>query len=144
MSVRETAIQSLLSVITSAVAPVSVVRDATRPELLPAAGLVILRSGETTNSEAMMSPLRWAIEHQCDAVVFFPSADPEARAEGGDAIVADIVAAITANRTLTGAVEWAQAGAPSADYDDTEGTTPVGAMSLPITLYFTAAESPAG
>lgn len=144
MSKRETAIQALLTAVAAAVAPVAVIRDATRPETLPAAGLVILRSGETTSSEAIMSPLRWAVEHQCEAVVFFASADPEARAEGADAILAHIVAAIAANRTLSGAVEWAQPGAPSADFDDTEGTTPVGAMSLPITLYFTAAESPAG
>jgi hypothetical protein len=144
MSARETAIQALQAAIAAAVAPVQVVRDATRPEKLPAAGLVLLRTGETQSAEAMMSPLQYAVEHQAEMIAWYSDADPTARAEAIDDMLTAVVAALASNRTLGGAVEWAQPGSPAAEVDDTEGTTPVGAMSLPITLYFTAAESPAG
>lgn len=144
MSARETAIQALQAAIVAAVAPVQVVRDATRPEDLPRAGLVLLRTGETQSAEAMMSPLQYAVEHQAEVIALYADADPTARAEAIDDMLAAIVGALAANRTLAGAVEWAQPGSPVTEADDTEGTTPVGGMSMPITLYFTAAESPAG
>lgn len=144
MSERETAIQALQAVVEAAVGVMEVIRDATRPEKVPARGVLILRSGETQAAEPIMSPLTYAIEHQCEVVAIHAAEDATERAEALDATIGAIAAAIAADRTLGGAVEWAQPGAPAADTDDTEGLTPVGAMSMPITLFFTAADSPAG
>ena len=59
-----------------------------------------------------------------------------------DALLVDIAAAIAGDRTLSGAVEWTQPGAPSFDDAETEGAAAARAASVPVTLSFTVAGSP--
>ena len=53
-----------------------------------------------------------------------------------------IAAAITANRTLGGAVEWAQPGSASFEDVEFEGAAAARAAAIPVTLWFTVAGSP--
>ena len=59
-----------------------------------------------------------------------------------DALLVDIAAAITANRTLGGAVEWAQPGSASFEDVEFEGAAAARAAAIPVTLWFTIAGSP--
>ena len=59
-----------------------------------------------------------------------------------DALLIDVAAAIVGDRTLGGAVEWAQPGAPSFDDAEAEGAAAARATSIPVTLFFTVAGSP--
>lgn len=140
MSVRETALAALSARLSAALgaripAP-QILRNETVPQRLPAGGLVVVRDGETVEETPILSPLAWAIEHR---------ADVEVVATTGallDALLVDIAAAIASDRTLGGAVEWAQPGAPSFDDAEAEGATSARASSIPVTLFFTVAGAP--
>lgn len=143
MSKRETAILALAAAIRPALGSVPLLRDEARPIELPRAGLAILRTGETKSAEAILSPLSYSVEHEAELVLFYASSDAAARAAALDTMIASVVGAVVAARTLGGAVEWAQPGAPIFETDEAEGTTPVGAATLPIALWFTTPDSPA-
>ena len=72
------------------------------PQHLLPGGLIVLRDGETVEEAAILLPLAWAIEHRAEVEIIVAGATPAARAILLDALLADIAAAITANRTLGG------------------------------------------
>lgn len=143
MSTRETAILALATTIRAALGSVPLLRDEARPLNLPAGGLAVLRTGETRAADPILSPLSYAVEHEAELVLFYAGASANARAAALDTMIASVVGAVVAARTLGGAVEWAQPGAPIFETDEAEGTTPVGAVTLPIALWFTTPDSPA-
>ena len=140
MSVRETALAALYARLGAALAARSpapkVLRNETVPQRLPTGGLVVVRDGETVEETPILSPLAWAIEHRAEVEVV--------AATGAllDALLVDIATAVAGDRTLGGAVDWAQPGAPSFDDAETEGAAAARAASVPVTLSFTVAGSP--
>ena len=146
VSSREAAIAALRAALASALASRSpapqVLRGETVPQRIAPGGLVMIQDGETVEETAILSPLRWQIRHVAEVVVAAPGPTPEARAASLDALLVDVAAAVVADRTLGGAVEWAQPGAPSFDDAETEGAAAARAASVPVTLSFTVAGSP--
>lgn len=146
MSMRETAIAALHSRLATVLASRSpaplVLRGETVPQRLPPGGLVVIRDGETVEETAILSPLAWAIEHRAEVEVTVSGATPAARNALLDALLVDLAAAISADRTLGGAVEWAQPSAPDFEDVEVEGAAAARAASVPITLFFTVAGSP--
>jgi len=146
MSARETAIAALTSRLTTSLAvrnPAPIVlRGETVPQRIPPGGLVVVRDGETVEETPILSPLAWQIEYRAEVEVTVAGATPGARNTLLDALLVDIAAAIAANRTLGGAVEWTQPG--SADFEDVEfeGAAAARAAAIPVTLWFTVAGSP--
>ena len=140
MSVRETALAALYARLGAALAvrnpAPKVLRNETVPQRLPPGGLVVVRDGETVEETAILSPLAWAVEHRAEVEVV------AATSALVDALLVDIAGAIASDRTLGGAVEWAQPGAPSFDDAETEGAAAARAASVPVTLSFTVAGSP--
>lgn len=140
MSARETALAALYARLGAALAARSpapkVLRNETVPQRLPAGGLVVVRDGETVEETPILSPLAWAVEHRAEVEVV--------AATGAllDALLVDIATAVASDRTLGGAVEWAQPGAPTFDDAETEGAAAARAASVPVTLSFTVAGSP--
>lgn len=53
-----------------------------------------------------------------------------------------VAEAIVADRTLAGAVEWAQPESPSFDDLAFDGAASVRAASVPVSLWFTTADTP--
>jgi hypothetical protein len=140
MSVRETALAALYARLGAALvsrnpAP-KLLRNETVPQRLPPGGLVVVRDGETVEETPILSPLAWAVEHRAEVEVV------AATSALLDALLVDIAAAIAGDRTLGGAVEWTQPGAPSFDDAETEGAAAARAASVPVTLSFTVAGSP--
>ena len=146
MSMRETAIAALHGRLAIALAGRNpaplVLRGETLPQRLPPGGLVVIRDGETIEETAILSPLAWAIEHRAEVEVTVGGATPAARNALLDSLLMDISAAITGDRTLGGAVEWAQPDAPDFEDVEVEGAAAARAASVPITLFFTVAGSP--
>lgn len=137
MSARETALAALLGVVTSAATGATVVRNDTADERLPAGGLVVVRDGQQTDELEMFSPLRFAVTHQADVEII--AATEAAR----DTLLGLIVAALLANRTLSGAVDWTQPEAPdlaTVDFPDAQGMR---AARLPVSMLFTVLGSAA-
>jgi hypothetical protein len=146
VSVREAAIAALHGRLQTALAsrhPAPLVlRGETVPQRLPTGGLVVLRDGETVEETAILSPLTWAIEHRAAIEVTVAGATSAARSTLLDALLVAIAAAITADRTLGGMVEWAQPGAPDFEDVEVEGAAAARAASVPVALFFTVAGSP--
>ncbi len=146
MSVREAAIAALQSRLGTALAGRNpaplVLLGETVPQRLPAGGLVVIRDGETVEETAILSPLAWAIEHRAEIEVTVAGSTSAARTALLDALLVDIAAAITADRTLGGAVEWAQPGAPDFEDVEIEGAAAARAASVPVALFFTVGGSP--
>ena len=146
MSMRETAIAVLHGRLAAALASRNpaplVLRGETVPQRLPPGGLVVIRDGETVEETAILSPLAWAIEHRAEVEVTVCGATPTIRTALLDALLVDIAAAITADRTIGDAVEWAQPGAPEFEDVEVEGAAAARAASVPVALFFTVAGSP--
>ncbi len=146
MSMRETAIAALHGRLATALVgrnpALLVLRGETTPQRLPPGGLVVIRDGETVEETAILSPLAWAVEHRAEVEVSVSGATPAARNALLDALLVAIAAAIASDRTLGGAVEWAQPGAPDFEDVEFEGAAAARAASVPITLFFTVAGSP--
>jgi hypothetical protein len=146
MSMRETAIAALHDRLQTALATRNpaplVLRGETMPQRVPPGGLVVIRDGETVEETAILSPLAWAIEHRAEVEVTAGGATPAARTALLDALLVGIAAAITTDRTLGGAVEWAQPGAPDFEDVEFEGAAAARAASVLVTLFFTVAGSP--
>ena len=146
MSTRETALAALHIRLATALAVRSpqplVLRGETVPQRLPPGGLVVLRDGETVEETPILSPLAWAVEHRAEAEVVVRGATPAARTTLLDALLVDIGAAVTTDRTLGGAVEWAQPGAAEFEDVEFEGAAAARAARVPVALFFTVAGSP--
>lgn len=147
MSARETAIAALLANLrASAAARPSpkplVYRNETYPQAMPKGGLVVLRDGEAAVVEPIMSPLRFHIEHEAQVEVIVGGESAEARSAALDALLMALAAGIVANRTLGGAVEYAEIGPADLEDIDYEGAAPLRAARFSVTLQFSAAETP--
>ncbi|MDI3341816.1 MAG: hypothetical protein QJR03_14920 [Sphaerobacter sp.] len=146
MSMRETAIATLHGRLQTALATRNpaplVLRGETVPQRLPLGGLVVLRDGETVEEAAILSPLAWAIEHRTEVEVTVAGPTPAARNALLDTLLVDVAAAITTDRSLGGAVEWAQPGAPEFEDVEVEGAAAARAASVPVALFFTTTGSP--
>ena len=147
MSAREVAIAALVAQITTSAAarpspkPV-VLRNEPYPQSLPAGGLVVVRDGETVVSEAVMSPLRFHMEHVAEVEVVVAGTTAAARAATIDALLVALSAGVSANRTLGGAVEYAEVGTADLEDIEFEGAAALRAARFTVTLQFTAAETP--
>jgi hypothetical protein len=145
VSAREAAIAALHTAISAALAARSPAPQVLRGETVPqriAGGLVMIQDGETVEEIAILSPLRWQVRHVAEVVVAVPGVTPEARAGTLDALLVDVAAAIVADRTLGGAVEWAQPESPSFDDLAFDGAASVRAAAVPVSLWFTTSETP--
>jgi hypothetical protein len=146
LSARETAIAALTGALTSTLAALdpapTVLRNETVPQRIHEGGLVVVRDGETTEETAILSPLRWQIEHRAEVEVIVGGATPTDRATALDGLLGAIGAAIAGDRTLGGAVEWAQPGAPSFTDAEFDGAAAARAATIPVTLWFTTTDTP--
>jgi hypothetical protein len=104
--------------------------------------MIVVQDGETFEETAILSPLRSRVRDAAEVVVAVPGVTPEARAAALDPLLVDLAEAIVADRTLGGAVEWAQPESPSFDDLAFDGAASVRATSMPVSLWFTTSETP--
>lgn len=146
MSAREAAIAALHATLAAALAtrspPPAVLRGETVPQRLPPGGLVIVQDGDTIEQTAIISPLRWQVQHNAEVVVAAPGATPALRAAALDSLLVAISNAIVAARTLGGAVEWATPEAATFDDLTAEGAAAIRTASIPVALWFTTTDTP--
>jgi hypothetical protein len=133
----ETALRALTAALDAATAA-EVLRNADRPERVGPAGLVVLGDGSQAEMEVSLSPLRYHVVHQAQVIVV---AQDEATR---DAILADIAAALVADRTLSGAVEWLDLGPVDLDLADFADAEALRAALLPVDMHYTTLGNPAG
>ena len=113
-----------------------VLRNEVLPERVPPTGLVILRDGDPGEPEALLSPLVWLWEHRAIVEVFTAGSTATERGSRMDAVLVDIGATISADRTLGGQCDWVQPQAPAIEEIAEEGVAPICAASVPVVLVY--------
>lgn len=133
-SKRETALQALLSVLEGAHG--HVVRNQATTELinkLPSQGIVVLHDGDPGEPEETISPLMYHYEHAAEVDVVCQGTNASSQF---DAICRAIGTAIAENRTLNGAVDWAEATAPAPSDIPREGAAPIKGATIVVRLHY--------
>lgn len=109
---RETVLAAVKSVL-DAVSGVTVYRNAAATVPMPATGaLVVLRDGDPGEPEILLSPLTYAFRHEAEVEVVVRASDDDTRTTALDTVLANVAAALHADRTLGGLCDWIEARAP--------------------------------
>lgn len=136
-SVREQALVNLKAQLDN-VATAAKLRGGMEPETITANGLIILRDGEPGEPvETSLSPLRYEYEHPAQVEVYVVGNTAELRATSLDTILQGIATAINADKTLAGAVDWAEVREPQLlDEEPQEGGKDVKRALVPVILHY--------
>lgn len=145
MSQHAAALDALAATLAPALpAPHLLLRATGTPETIPLGGaLITLHKGSCEAAEPLLSPLRYEVIWTAPLTI---DADSEA---ARDAAMDAIAAALVADPTLGGAVDWAEMAMPETEVQaspamDGQGQQPpIFAATLPVRLHYVA-DSPAG
>lgn len=137
-SKREAAFQALLTALAT-VSGASVVRDEDEPLDIPAGGLITLRDGETPEPEALLSPLTYLHRPEAEIVVQVAHANAAARAAGLDTLLQAVEAAIVADTTLGGAVDYIQLALDDRDVEPVEGGAAIASATVLAEMQYESA-----
>lgn len=110
-------------------------RNATLPERIPAAGLLILRDGDPGDPETLLSPPSYIYEHVAEIDVLSEGRAPEREAVF-DALKQSIAAALAADRTLNGLCDWIEAIAPAPLELPLEGADAIKGATVGVVLHY--------
>ena len=139
MSQREQAIGALFAVLGQLSLGANVKRNAALPERVSDHAMAILRDGEMGEPEVSLSPLTYHWQHQVAIELFVADPDAAARDARMDGLLTDLATLIEADRTLSGAVEYAEIGPPKFDELAPDGTSGIKACLLPVVLHYSSA-----
>lgn len=135
-STREAALQALLAALQGIDGP-EVYRETQLPQEVPAGGLLVLRDGDPGEpTDIELSPPAYSYEHRAEVEVFVPP-DINTRHVDLDQLLQSVHAAIAADRSLGGTVEYAETNAPQTSDFGVEGAPPFKAAIAPVTLAYT-------
>ena len=139
MSQRENAIGALFAVLGQLSLGTTVKRNAALPERIADHAMAILRDGEMGEPEVSLSPLTYHWQHQVAIELFVADPDAAARDSRMDGVLTELATLIEADRTLGGAVEYAEIGQPKFDELAPDGTSGIKACLLPVVLHYSSA-----
>lgn len=131
----ETALQALHAALQAA--GLTVERNSPAPEEAQDGVVIILHDGDPGAPEITMSPLAYQFDHvaDLDVIVFGDERD-----ETFDLIRGKVAGALTADRSLGGVCDWAEARAPQLSDLYTQGGWPAKAATIQIVLTYVTAD----
>lgn len=137
-SKRETAMTALAAALleTNAV----VWRDTDISREIPPDGLIEVTEGDSNIESIMLSPLSYNMEQPAEIRAAITEADEDLRDAAMDRLLLAIAAQIEADRTLGGAVDFAEIGPPSFQSLEADGAAKVALLT--IILSYNAPGSP--
>lgn len=139
-SKRETVLQALDGVLRVALTPLGAQYD--RNLVLPTRtadkGNVILRDGDPGEPESTLSPQAWHYEHRAEIEVFVQKGS--GREAALDNLLLAIGIALAGDRTLGGAVEWAEPEAPQPSDLPIEAGLEMRAVILTVVLHYSTTD----
>jgi len=141
MSQRENAIGALfvlLGQLSLGISGATVKRNAALPERIADHAMAILRDGEMGEPEVSLSPLNYHWQHQVAIELFVADPDASARDARMDGLLVELATLIEADRTLGGAIEYAEIGPPKFDELAPDGTSGIKACLLSVVLYYSS------
>ena len=136
MTQRETILAALHGLLQTL--PAIALRGDVLPERVPAAGLMILRDGNPGEPGVTLSPLTWHYQHRAELEVVVQAND--GRDADFDHLIAQIGAALSADRTLGGLCDWVEAEAPEPVDLPIEGATSLRAAIIPVVLHYSVGD----
>ena len=142
MSARETALQALQALLQTAPGA-TVKRNEILPSKIPSGGLIVLRDGEITIGQTLLSPLRYVLEHRAEVQLIVQHAITSERDSQVDTLLTAIGTALANNPTLAGTVDTAQAEAPQFMDEPVEGAAGIKVATLSVRLEYVA-DTPIG
>jgi len=134
---REQVLSALHDQLKGITGGVAVLRNASLPERIPDAGLLILRDGTPGEPEVTLSPLRYHYQHRAEIEAVVQGAS---RDTGFDTLCASIGAALAADRTLGGLCDWVEAEAPQPVDLPVDGAASLKAAVIPVVLHYSTAD----
>jgi hypothetical protein len=136
-SKAETVLQALVAALSPALpAGAKLLRNENLPERVPPAGIVIVRDGDPGEPEAWLSPPGYYYEHRAEIEAIADGATAALRDAAFDALRLAIGAAIAADRTLGGTVDYALAGSPAPLLLNIDGDQGLKAATIPVVLAY--------
>ncbi|WP_339774228.1 hypothetical protein [uncultured Thalassospira sp.] len=135
-SKREAALKALFAAIQGVAGP-DVKRNEPEPDDIPDGGLVNLGDG-TFTADPVLSPLRYEISHRAEIMVLVQGNDAVTRDAQFDAILVALAAAIDADPTLGGVVDFAACDVPEIIDEPIEGAATIKAGTVPVVMDYTA------
>lgn len=138
MTARETAVSALAAVLDGVAG--ALLRDATRPEAIPAGGLIVLREAVADVPETVLSPVTYHYRQPVTLEIYVADASQPERVAALDVLLGDIGIAIDADRTLGGALDWIEVAEAAQITEDAEpGAVPVRQALVTLHLHYHAA-----
>ena len=101
---------------------------------IPDDGLVVLHDGDPGQPEVTLSPLAYHYQHRAELDVMVIECGSSAKF---DLLAERIGALIAADRTLGGLCDWIEAEAPAPSDVPVEGSAPIRAATIVVTLHYT-------
>ena len=136
-SKSEQVLQALFDVLVAGLpAGVTVMRNSSVPEEIPAAGLAILHDGDPGEYEFLFSPPRYFYEHRAEIDVLVEGEDSTTRDSAFDTIKTSIATALALDRTLGGLCDYVLGEAPAPAEFPVEGFTGLKAAVIPVILQY--------
>lgn len=121
---REQVIEAVVALLAAAMPAAEVKRNLTKPERIPAGGLVIVRDGDPGEPEVTLSPLTYLYEHHIPVEIAVHETGASPRERTLDAMLGAIGNAVASNRTLGGLCDFLEAEAPATADIETAGALP--------------------
>ena len=116
---------------------VAVLRNEPLPTKISASGLLILRDGDAGEPEITLSPTRYHYAHVAELEVLVQKPKPDERDAALDELLVALGNTLSADRALSGAVDYMSIGSPEFLTEAVEGAPAIKAAVVPITLEYT-------
>lgn len=139
MTSRETILQALFTVLQT-VASAKVLRNEVLPERIPEGGLLILRDGNPSDPEVLLSPLSYYWQHNAQLEVLVQKGAAADRDAALDTLLEAVATAIASNRTLGGLCDRVTAQAADTSTLSVDGAAQIKGAVVPIELIYTTSD----
>ncbi|MBB65521.1 MAG: acyl-CoA transferase [Waddliaceae bacterium] len=136
-SKREQALAGLFLCLQNEMSGVAVLRNEPLPTKISASGLLILRDGDAGEPEITLSPTRYHYAHVAELEVLVQKPKPDERDAALDELLVALGNTLSADRALSGAVDYMSIGSPEFLTEAVEGAPAIKAAVVPITLEYT-------
>jgi hypothetical protein len=130
------ALAALASLLAAAQPTAGVRRNGGLPLDVPAAGLLILRDGGVGEPDVTLGVRHWSWEAEPTLELFAQHADEATRRAALDGLVSTAVAAIEANRSLSGLVDWTEATLTETAHEHSDQAVAVARGVVAVTLHY--------
>lgn len=112
---REQVLDAITALVAGALPFADVERNRDKPQAIGPGGTVIVRDGDPGEPEVTLSPLTYLYDHAIGLEVGAYASAGKTAAQVLDDMLTPIGAAVAANRTLGGLVDWLDVAAPVTD-----------------------------